>query len=167
MSNKLPINHSDMQIPMNHSEIQMPMNYSDIQKILPHRYPFLLIDRVLELVPGESAEGIKQLSGNEIFFQGHFPDEPIFPGVLQIEALAQLGGVALLVMPENQGKLPLFTGVEKARFRGVVRPGDTLHLSTQITKIRGDFGFGSAVAKVNDQIVCQAELMFALIYRKD
>lgn len=145
----------------------LPMNFADIQNILPHRYPFLLIDRVLELVPGQSAKGLKQLSGNEIFFQGHFPGEPIFPGVLQIEALAQLGGVALLTLPENEGKLPLFTGIEKTRFRGVVRPGDTLHLSTQITRMRGNFGFGTAEAKVNDEIVCQTELMFALIYHKD
>ena len=141
----------------------MQLEYTDIQKILPHRYPFLLVDRITAMEPGLSAEGIKQLSGNEIFFQGHFPEEPVFPGVLQIEALAQVGGVALLSLEENRDKLPLFDGVDKVRFRGVVRPGDTLHLSTKLTKKRGDFGFGTGVAKVNDEIVCEAELMFALI----
>lgn len=145
----------------------MQLEYTDIQKILPHRYPFLLVDRITALEPGRSAEGIKQLSGNEIFFQGHFPGEPIFPGVLQIEALAQVGGIALLSLEENKDKLPLFAGVNKVRFRGVVRPGDTLILSTRITKQRGAFGFGKAVAKVADEIVCEAELMFALIEHKE
>ncbi|MDD4323656.1 MAG: 3-hydroxyacyl-ACP dehydratase FabZ [Eubacteriales bacterium] len=144
----------------------MQLEYTDIQKILPHRYPFLLVDRITALEPGVSAEGIKQLSGNEIFFQGHFPEEPVFPGVLQIEALAQVGGVALLSLEENKGKLPLFAGVDKVRFRGVVRPGDTLQLSTKISKRRGDFGFGTAVATVAGEVVCEATLMFALIERE-
>ncbi|NLC25293.1 MAG: 3-hydroxyacyl-ACP dehydratase FabZ [Fastidiosipila sp.] len=145
----------------------MQLEYTDIQKILPHRYPFLLVDRITALDPGRSAEGIKQLSGNEIFFQGHFPGEPVFPGVLQIEALAQVGAVSLLFLEENAGKLPLFAGVDKVRFRGVVRPGDTLHLATSITKKRGNFGFGKAVAKVAGEVVCEAELMFALIEDKE
>lgn len=144
----------------------MILEYKDIEKILPHRYPFLLVDRVTSLEVGLEARGVKQLSGNEIFFQGHFPGEPIFPGVLQIEALAQLGGIVLLLEEENQGKLPLFTGVDKVRFRGQVRPGDTLELYARISKKRGNFGFGEAVARVDGQKVCEAGLMFALIDRK-
>lgn len=145
----------------------MQLNYNQIQEILPHRYPFLLVDRILEVEPGVRAEGVKQLSGNEIFFQGHFPDYAVFPGVLQIEALAQVGGVALLMLEENKGRLPVFAGVDKVRFRGQVRPGDTLHLSARITRRRGDFGFGEAEATVDGRVVCQASLMFALISRKD
>lgn len=143
------------------------LEYQDIEKILPHRYPFLLVDRVTELEPGKSASAVKQISGNEIFFQGHFPGRPVFPGVLQIEALAQVGGIALLSLPENQGKLPVFAGVDKVRFRGLVTPGDTLHLTARITKMRGDFGFGQARAEVDGKTVCEATLMFALIEAND
>lgn len=139
------------------------LEYQEIERILPHRFPFLLVDRIIDGEVGSFATGIKQVSGNEIFFQGHFPGEPIFPGVLQIEALAQVGAVAMLAKPEWQGKIALFAGINKARFKGVVRPGDTLTLTTKITGQKAGIGFAEGMASVDGKIVCQAELMFAFM----
>lgn len=141
----------------------MQLEYDEIKNILPHRYPFLLVDRILEGEEGVFARGIKQISGNEGFFQGHFPGQAIFPGVLQLEALAQVGAVAFLSLPENLGKIALFAGVNKARFKGVVRPGDTLDMTTRFSGMKAGVGFATAEASVNGQKVCTAELMFALM----
>ena len=134
----------------------------EIMDIIPHRYPFLLIDTIEELEPGERALGKKCVSVNEPFFQGHFPGNPVMPGVLIMEALAQVGAVAILSKPEFKGRTAYFAGIDKARFRQKVVPGDVLMLETTIVKAKGPIGVGKAVATVNDKKVAEAELTFAI-----
>ena len=138
------------------------LSSNDIQKIIPHRYPFLLVDRIIELEPGKRAVGIKCVSANEMYFIGHFPTEHVMPGVLIIEALAQVGAVALLSVPENQGKIAYFGGIKEAKFKHKVVPGDVLRLETELTRAKGSIGFGMANAYVGEKLVCTAELMFVL-----
>lgn len=138
------------------------LTYDQIKAIIPHRPPFLLIDRIEEIVPGEKAVGIKQVSGNEPFFEGHFPEYAVMPGVLIVEALAQTGAVALLQEEAFKGKLAFFAGIDKCRFKHQVTPGDTLDLTVEITRIKGPIGKGKAVAKVGDKIACQCEITFAI-----
>ena len=145
----------------------MELNIDQIEAILPHRYPFLLVDRITECTPGESAKGLKCVTANEPFFPGHFPGFRVMPGVLIIEALAQVGAVALLTQEGNQGKLALFGGIKNARFKRQVRPGDVLELSCQLTARKGPVGFGTAEARVDGQLACKAELTFALTGRSD
>ena len=140
----------------------MELNIEQIQALIPHRYPFLLVDRIVECTPGQGAKGIKCVTANEPFFQGHFPHYKVMPGVLIIEALAQVGAVAILSVPENRGKLALFGGIKNARFKQQVRPGDVLELECELTAQRGPVGFGTATAKVNGKTACKAELTFAL-----
>lgn len=140
----------------------MMLDSREIQQIIPHRWPFLLVDKVIELQPGEGAIGIKNVTAGELCFQGHFPDYPIFPGVLIIEALAQVGAVAVLSVPENKGRIVLFAGVDKFRFRGPVFPGDSLRLEVKFTKMRGPIGKGTAKATVEGKTVAEGELTFAL-----
>ena len=140
----------------------MELNIEQIQALLPHRYPFLLVDRITECTPGQGASGVKCVTANEPFFQGHFPHYKVMPGVLIIEALAQVGAVAILSVPENRGKLALFGGIKNARFKQQVRPGDVLELECELTAQRGPVGFGTATAKVNGKTACKAELTFAL-----
>lgn len=142
------------------------LNAQEIMAIIPHRYPFLLIDRILEVEPGVRAVGEKLVSIGEPFFQGHFPDFPIMPGVLIVEALAQTASVAALILPENSGKIGLFAGIDKVRFKRPVRPGDTLQLEVQFEKIRMGIGKGKGVATVEGQLACEAELLFALANRQ-
>lgn len=131
-----------------------------IQEIIPHRYPFLLIDKVEELEEGKRAVAYKNVTMNEYFFQGHFPQEPVMPGVLIIEALAQTGAVAILSMEKYRGKLAFFAGIDKARFRRKVFPGDVIKLEVEIIKIKGPAGIGKAIATVDGQKAVEAELMF-------
>lgn len=140
----------------------MILNSSDIQKIIPHRYPMLLIDKIIELKEGEKAVGIKSVTFNEQFFQGHFPGNPVMPGVLVIEALAQTGAVAILSLEKFKGKTVYFGGIKSAKFKKKVEPGDTLRLVTEITKMKSSFGIGSAIAYVGDEIAAEAELIFAV-----
>ena len=140
----------------------MELNIEQIQALLPHRYPFLLVHRITECTPGQGARGVKCVTANEPFFQGHFPHYKVMPGVLIIEALAQVGAVAILSVPENRGKLALFGGIKNARFKQQVRPGDVLELECELTAQRGPVGFGTATAKVNGKTACKAELTFAL-----
>ena len=138
-----------------------------IQRILPHRYPFLLVDRVVELVPPHRAVGIKQVTVNEPFFQGHFPGYPEMPGVLIVEALAQVGGVAVLSSEEYRDKLALFAGIDNVRFKRQVRPGDTLRLEVELRQIRRGVGMGSGTATVEGELACRGDIMFALVDKPD
>ena len=140
----------------------MQLNSNQIARILPHRYPFALVDRIVDGEEGQWARGIKCVSVNEQFFCGHFPQEHIMPGVLILEAMAQVGAVALLSLPENRGKIALFGGVKNARFKRKVTPGDVLEMTCTLTKRRGPVGIGSCEATVNGEIVCTAELIFAV-----
>ena len=133
-----------------------------IQSIIPHRWPFLLVDRIDELEPGVRAVGVKNVTINEPFFQGHFPGHPIMPGVLIVEALAQVGSVAILSKEENKGKVGYFAGIDSFRFRKPVQPGDVLRLEVSLTRVRGPVGKGSARAEVDGQTVAEGELTFAL-----
>ncbi|AEV67059.1 3-hydroxyacyl-ACP dehydratase FabZ [Acetivibrio clariflavus] len=139
------------------------LNNVDIQKIIPHRYPFLLVDKILEVEPGKRAVGIKNVTANEPFFQGHFPGNPIMPGVLIVEALAQTACVAGLLMEENKGKLGVFTGFEKIKFRKQVVPGDTLKLEADILTLKMGMGKVKVVATVDGQVACEGEIRFAMI----
>jgi 3-hydroxyacyl-[acyl-carrier-protein] dehydratase len=138
--------------------IALPLEAAGIMRILPHRYPFLLIDRVVELEPGRRAVAIKQVTANEPHFTGHFPGRPIMPGVLMVEALAQTAGVALLALEEHRGKLGLFAGIDDCRFKRMVLPGDTLRLEVNVEKLRGMFGRVRAVATVDGETAVEATL---------
>ena len=134
----------------------------EIMEILPHRHPFLLIDTIEELEPGKRAVGKKCVTFSGPYFAGHFPGNPVMPGVLIIEALAQTGAVAILSLPENRGKTAYFAGIDKAKFKQMVRPGEVLTLETQIIRTKGPIGVGEAVATVDGKLVAKAELTFAI-----
>ncbi len=138
------------------------LNSNEIQEILPHRHPFLLVDRILDYEPGVYAHGIKCVSVGEQVFCGHFPQEHVMPGVLILEALAQVGAIATLSLPENKGKIAYFGGVKKCRFKHRVVPGDVLDLHCELIEQRGPLGIGKAVAKVEGKVACIAELTFAI-----
>jgi 3-hydroxyacyl-[acyl-carrier-protein] dehydratase len=134
----------------------------EILDLLPHRYPFLLVDRIVELEPGKRAVGLKNVSASDPVFQGHFPGRPVWPGVLVIEALAQTGAVALLALPAYRGRLPYFAGIDRARFRRMVLPGDQLRLEVELLRIHPPAGKGRGKAFVGEELAAEAELFFML-----
>ena len=138
------------------------MDIMEIMEMLPHRYPFLLVDRITECVPGKYSKGYKNLTMNETFFQGHFPGNPIMPGVLQLEALAQCSAPVLLSLPENKGKLALYAGVDGVRFKNIVRPGDKFEMSVELTKLKGPICKAHGVGSVDGKICVEADMTFAL-----
>lgn len=140
----------------------MELNSNQIQEIIPHRYPFLLVDRIIEMESGEYGVGIKAVTANEMHFQGHFPEKHVMPGVLIVEALAQVGAVTILSMEEYKGKLVYFAGIKNMRFKRQVVPGDVLELKVELTKMKRGIGYGNAVATVNDEIAAIGELTFAV-----
>ena len=140
----------------------MQLNSNEIEKILPHRYPVLLVDRITDYQPGQWAKGVKCVTVNEPFFQGHFPQKHVMPGVLLIEALAQVGGVAVLALPENKGKLAFLGRVKDARFKRQVVPGDVVELECRLTRQKGPIGVGECIAKVDGETAVTAELTFAI-----
>ena len=145
-------------------EIARPAALSnvEIQQIIPHRYPFLLVDKIIEIEWGKRAVGIKNVTANEPFFMGHFPGYPVMPGVLIVEAIAQVGAVAILGMPENKGKLAFFAGLDEVRFKRQVVPGDTLRMEVTLTRVRGMFGQGMGEATVDGQLACRGSFMFMM-----
>lgn len=147
---------------MEGSEFNVALGIKEIQQIIPHRYPFLLIDKITYMEPGKKVIAYKNVTMNENFFQGHFPQEPVMPGVLIIEALAQAGAAAILCKEEFKGRIAFFGGINKAKFRKKVVPGDTLKLEVEIIKIKGPAGLGKAVAYVEDKKAAEAEIMFMI-----
>ncbi len=140
----------------------MELNSNQIQEILPHRWPFLLVDRITDFEPGQWARGVKCVTASEPWFSGHFPQHHVMPGVLILEALAQVGAVAVLSKPENKGKIAFFGGVKEARFKAQVRPGDVLELECRLVRERGPLGIGEAVATVGGKVAARATLTFAV-----
>ncbi|MGM8364802.1 3-hydroxyacyl-ACP dehydratase FabZ [Virgibacillus sp. W0181] len=138
------------------------MDVNEIKNIIPHRYPFLFVDQVLEKEEGKRVVGLKNVTVNEPFFQGHFPDYPVMPGVLILEALAQVGAIAVLDIKENKGKIGFLAGVDKCRFKRQVQPGDQLKLEVEILRMKGPIGKGKGVATVDGELACEAEIMFAI-----
>jgi 3-hydroxyacyl-[acyl-carrier-protein] dehydratase len=147
--------------------VKLPLGSAEIRELIPHRYPFLLVDRIEELEPGVRAVGIKNVTQNEPFFQGHFPDYPVMPGVLVVEAMAQVGAVGVMAGGEHKDKLALFAGIDGVRFRRQVLPGDVLRMEVEIERLKGRVGRGRGRATVRDERVCEAELMFAFAERRE
>lgn len=138
------------------------LTVKEIKDILPHRYPFLMIDRVEEVVEGKSAKGYKNVTINENFFNGHFPEYPVMPGVLILEALAQMGAICILSKEEFKGKIGFLVGADKVRWKKQVMPGDKLNLEIEIVKLKGNIGVGKGKASVDENLVCEGEIMFAI-----
>ena len=145
--------------------MKAPLGAAEIRRLIPHRYPFLLVDRIDELEPGVRAVGVKNVTQNEPFFQGHFPDYPVMPGVLVIEGMAQVGAVGVMAGGEHSEKLALFAGIDGVRFRKQVVPGDVLTMEVEIDRLKGRVGRGTGRASVGGERVCEAQLMFAFAER--
>jgi len=138
------------------------LDVQQIKEIIPHRYPFLLVDKVIEKEEGKRVVGIKNVTINEPFFAGHFPEYPVMPGVLILEALAQVGAIAVLDMEGNKGKIGFLAGIDKCRFKRQVKPGDQLRLEVEITRMKGPIGKGKGIATVDGEVAAEAEIMFAI-----
>jgi len=138
------------------------LDVQQIKEIIPHRYPFLLVDKVVEMEAEKRVVGLKNVTVNEPFFQGHFPEHPVMPGVLILEALAQVGAIAVLDMEQNKGKIGFLAGVDKCRFKRQVQPGDQLRLEVEILRMKGPIGKGKGIATVDGEVACEAEIMFAI-----
>lgn len=138
------------------------MNTEEIKDVIPHRYPFLLVDKILEIEEAKRVVGIKNVTINEPFFQGHFPEYPVMPGVLIVEAMAQVGAIAVLNMEENKGKIGFLAGIDKCRFKRQVKPGDQLRLEVEIIRMKGPVGKGKGRATVDGELACEAEITFAV-----
>jgi UDP-3-O-[3-hydroxymyristoyl] N-acetylglucosamine deacetylase/3-hydroxyacyl-[acyl-carrier-protein] dehydratase len=168
MAKKLKAEHArmlSMVPPVNLPEGEAVMDINEVMKILPHRYPFLLVDRIIGFEGETKCTGIKNVTINEPFFQGHFPGHPVMPGVLQVEAMAQVASIQLLRRPENQGKIGYFMSADKVKFRRPVFPGDTLFIHTEITKVRRSIGCATCRCVVNDEVVSEGDLTFTIIDR--
>ncbi|HLR52694.1 MAG TPA: 3-hydroxyacyl-ACP dehydratase FabZ [Candidatus Avamphibacillus sp.] len=138
------------------------MDIQEIKDVIPHRYPFLLVDKVLEIEEEKRVVGLKNVTANEPFFAGHFPDYPVMPGVLILESLAQVGAIAVLGMEKNKGKIGFLAGVDKCRFKKQVKPADQLKLEVEITRMKGPIGKGKGIATVDGEVACEAEITFAI-----
>ncbi|MEX2356560.1 MAG: 3-hydroxyacyl-ACP dehydratase FabZ [Thermaerobacterales bacterium] len=143
-------------------ELTVPLEAEAIQRIIPHRPPFLFVDQILELEPGRLAVGLKNVTIGEPHFAGHFPEYAVMPGVLIVEALAQVGAVAVLSLEAYRGRIAMFAGIDGFRFRRPVRPGDVLHLTVELLRLRGPIGKGTGVARVGDQVAAEGNLLFAI-----
>jgi len=139
------------------------LNKKEIEQIIPHRDPFLFVDEITDYIPGEYAKGLKYISEDEYYFKGHFPGNPIMPGVIIVETLAQVGAVMMLTLEKFRGKLALFAGIEKVRFKKVVKPGDILKLEVMMSNMKFNIGKGIGKATVNGELVCSAELLFSIV----
>lgn len=147
----------------NITEEKLQFDITEIMSMIPHRYPFLLIDRITECVPGKYCKGYKNLTMNEIFFQGHFPGNPIMPGVLQTEALAQIGAGILMTLPQYKGKLVVYAGIDNCRFKSIVRPGDRLDMEVELTKVRGPIIKAHGKAFVDEKLATEADMTFSVV----
>lgn len=147
---------------MQDGEAATVLDAQAIQRVIPHRYPFLLVDRIIELDAGKRAVGLKNVTMGDHFFQGHFPDFPVMPGVLIVEAIAQVGAIALLSLEEQKGKIAFFAGIDNVRFKRQVKPGDTLRLEVELGSLRRGIGTGSGTATVGGEVACRGDFMFAL-----
>ena len=141
----------------------LSMNIEEIMQLLPHRYPFLLVDRITEYIPGQYAKGYKNVSMNEQFFCGHFPNVPVMPGVLQIEAMAQLSGALVLTQPQYKDKLALFAGIDNARFKRVVKPGDRLDMEVRLMRLKGPYAISEAKAYVDGKLCMEATIKALMV----
>ncbi len=144
------------------SEEKLSFDIMEIMDMIPHRYPFLLVDKITECIPGKYAKGYKNLTMNEGFFQGHFPGNPIMPGVIQLEALAQCSAPILLCLDQFKGKLALFAGIENVRFKNIVRPGDKFEMEIELLKLKGPIGKSHAVGYVDGKVVVEADMTVAM-----